>query len=477
MKKFLLIFPPHYWSTIPQLGIHILIAQLRKNGYNVSFLDFNKLFLLNYIKEFNQTDNLELLKNKQFPINNMSYDNISKFIFSKENYYLDYSKKLVYYLKEQKYDYIGISIGLDSQLIAGLTIAALLKQESFAHINIGGNYITRINDNLTKYPIFFDTFADSISYGEGEISIIELAKYIENKISIEQVPNLIYKRENKIIKNKIAKFAKLSEIEIPDYSDIDLYFYSDTLPLTVNRGCYWKKCTFCDMSYSLPFNVKKINKVIEEIKFYNEKYKINKFYIVDEAVIPEYLNKLCDAIIKEKLNIQINLCMRFERISKELLQKAYKAGIRAIYWGLESANCRILKLMNKGINIEDVKNILKYSSEAKIKNILFIFFNFPTETYQEAMDTLIFLQKNSKYINYFAAADFSLGRYSKIALNPQKYNIQICEEQKDFLPTLTFKVNNTYKSEKEKQNLEKELNKTINKINTKNKELNTIFFV
>ena len=181
-----------YFSQLPQLGIHSLIGQLRGNGYDTSFINLNQVY-----KNSNQ-----VFRNTEYPYKDLTYDAICKYIFSEKNYYLNFIKKIVCSIKKQQYDYIGISIGLDSQLIAGLTLAATIKKETKAHINIGGNYITRISDNIMKYPDFFDKYTHSISYGEGEISIIELAKYIENKIPIKQVPNLIYKKENKIIKNK-----------------------------------------------------------------------------------------------------------------------------------------------------------------------------------------------------------------------------------------------------------------------------------
>ena len=74
----------------------------------------------------------------------------------------------------------------------------MLKKETNAHVNIGGNHFGRVTDSLEKYPEFFELFCDSLLVEEGEIPVIELAKYINGEQEIEKVPNLMYVKDGKV---------------------------------------------------------------------------------------------------------------------------------------------------------------------------------------------------------------------------------------------------------------------------------------
>lgn len=392
------------------------------------------------------------------PFLNLSYEEIKKVILDKnQNIFLDYYKDKLEEIKRKNPAFIGISISAHVQLIAGLTLAYLLKKETNIHINIGGTYFTRIKNNLEKYPEFFELFADSISYAEGENSIIELAKYINNEIEINQVHNLIYKANGKIQINGEGVPPLLSDIKPPDYSDFDFtkYFTPEVvIPLSVNRGCYWKKCTFCDIAYGKTFSVKNIDDLIKEIKFYMETYKTKFFYIIDESVHPSYLDELSDAILQNKLDIKIQLYARFEdQFTDKLLKKASKAGVIFVQWGVESADKRILNLMNKGINIKSRMRILKTANKLGMWNHAFAIWDFPTETYKEALSTIDLIFKNTDIIHSNSIEKFLLSRHSSIFHNPKKFNIEIVESDSDFNTYLSIRDDS--KTEKERNQIEK----------------------
>ena len=375
----------------------------------------------------------------------MNYTDIKQVVFDKsQNIFLDFYKTKLEEIKKQNYSYIGISISSISQLIGGLTLANLLKTQTNAHINIGGMFFSGTIEGLKKNPEFFDIFADSISYDEGEISIVELAKYINGEISIEKVHNIIYKQENKVLINPLGKQVILSQINNPDYSDYDFtkYFSPEPiLPLQTSRGCYWGKCTFCDQSYHKTYKVKNIVDLIKEIKEYKEKYNISSFDIIDDSIHPEFLNKFCDALIDNNLNIKFKICSRFEdEMNYALLKKAHKAGLKFILWGFETGNERIHKLINKGVNFKNRLKILKMTNKAGISNLIFSFYNFPTETYNEAMDTLNFFIKNYKYIQMPKFTKYCLLLSSSMIKNPDKFKIIVSEKYEDFSSARNYSV-------------------------------------
>lgn len=410
--------------------------------HSLKVLDFAKyIALLPYFI----IDNDKLV-NGEDAIFQLSYSNIKNLVFNKEqNIFFEYYKNKIEKIKSESPKFVGISVNASVQLIGGLTLAYLLKQNTDIHVNIGGNFFSRTVESLKKYPEFFDIFADSITYGEGEKSILELAKYVNKEISIDKVPNIIYKADDVVQINPRSPIPPLSQICKPDYSDIDFTKYFTPyplLPLSVNRGCYWRKCTFCDMSYDKTYSVKNVEQVIQELEYNKINYNVRFYNLIDESVSPEFLDKLADKLIEKDLNISIDIMARLEKgFTKKLFKKLYKAGIRFIQWGIESGNERILKLINKGIDIKNRKKILKDANSEGIINFAFYYTDFPSETYKEALSTIDFIFKNRNIIPLAYWRTFYLGKYSQIAKTPDLFNIEILADQVDFSYMLNFKNN------------------------------------
>ncbi len=357
-----------------------------------------------------------------------NYELVKYFVFSEStNIFTEFYKKWLPKIIKKKANYIGISINTNTQLIAGLTLSSLLKKHTNAHISIGGNYFTRILESVKKEPDFFDIFADSIMVSEGDKPILELVKYLDNKITIEEVPNIVYKKDNKIIQNPLCEPYSLDELPTPDFSDFKFsdYFVPEVvLPVETNRGCYWAKCTFCDFSHGKKYSFKNVDKLINELKEYKKKYKINNFNIIDEAVRPSYLNELADKLIENNLNINYHFYSRTEsEFTKEILEKARKSGLRMVLWGIESGSRRVLEFSNKGVDFDERFNVLKNAHNAGIWNNALTFCGLPTETKEEAIQTIEIIRKNSDVIDSNGVIPFVLSNQSIISKNPSKYGI------------------------------------------------------
>lgn len=440
-----------YYKDIPS-NIENTIKMIRENSYEESSLEYQQAVATIYkalylVKLYYSTFS------EQLPYQMLNFQDIKSFILDeKHNLFLNFYKNKIKDIAND-FDCIGISIGTEYQLIAGLTLAYLLKKQTNVNVFIGGNHISRISENIQKYPEFFDIFADSVLYGKSEDTIIKYAQYINEKIDIENVPDVIYKKNNSVSINKNCKCSERQSIIRPDYSDYDLQKYITNvpqLPLQIQTSCYWNKCSFCDFSYGSKYSVRKLEDVIDELKYNKLKYNVSKYYIVDEAIPPKIVEKLSDLILKHNLDVDFSIYGRLEKdFNKKILEKACKAGISNIIWGVESANKRVAKLINKGIDLKTMEKVLKLSYEAKIKNSVFVMLNFPTGTYMETLDTVNFLNKNKKFINYICISEFGLGRYCKVANNPKKYGVIIDEEQKDFSHALAYKTKQLNQQEKQ----------------------------
>ncbi len=380
----------------------------------------------------------------QNPFFKFNYQSIKYFVLDKKsNIFAAYYENKIQEILDKNCGFIAVSINSSSQIIPGLTLTYMLKKRTNAHINIGGNFFGRIADELQKHTEFFDLFADSVSVEEGEGPIVELAKYYNDQIPIEMVPNFMYMKDGKVVQNSKMKPIKLDamhNMNLDDYK-LDKYFAPEiVMPFQSSRGCYWGKCSFCDQDFGQNFNIKNINKVISEFKEFKEKYNISKFEFIDESVSPVYMKEFSEKLLDENIDINYFCDARLETaFSPEILNKAYEAGLRMIMWGLESGSDKVMEMINKGIDLDKRFDILKASKEALIWNFAFIFFGFPSETRDDALQTVYMLIKYKDIIHSYGRSVFTMGRHAKLAEEPEKYGItKIYPAEEEFSPNINF---------------------------------------
>ncbi|MCK4260699.1 MAG: radical SAM protein [Halanaerobiales bacterium] len=346
----------------------------------------------------------------------------------------------------QDIDLIGLSVSGPLQVIPTFILASMIKERiPKLKIILGGSIASRWGESLKGYPELFDLI-DGIVMFEGEESLHKLILTLENGDELKDVPNLIYRNhEGKVVINKIGSLVEINSLPCPEFDEerLGLYFWPEpVLPLLTSRGCYWGKCTFCDHAYIYQDHYQKRSKenILYDIKYLQRKYGVQYINFTDEAIRPDALQELVELIEEENLNIFWSTDARFDKdFSRELLQRAYNAGLRIIFFGLESGNPRVLKMIKKGIQTDIVEKILKESYDVGFWNHLFFFFGFPTETFDEAMETIEFISKNEVYIHSTGCGKFALGKYSQVSYSPDEFFIKIDPTQKELAMTSVFK--------------------------------------
>ena len=396
------------------------------------------------------------LSDFSYPSKDMTYENIKEICDNpSKNIFFDYIKKRLAKKNIDDYDLVGVSIAHSNQLIAIFTLGKLLKEYNKAHITFGGNLVTRIKDIVFKYNEIFDKYTDSLLVGNGEYSIIKLASAIENKKSFDDVDGLFYKNKyNKIICNEMKPFnmmSSISELSFDGYNLKNYFIPEIIIPMQLTKGCYWGKCTFCDFFYGktdyIQDSVENIVKKIEKLK---KRYNISNFEFVDNAVSPLLYDKLSDELIKRNLNISFYSMVRCEKtFSLSLFKKLKKAGLKMLLWGIESASPKVLELMNKGINIENVRTLLSSSASENIWNHAYFIFGFPGETQIDSNITLDFILKNINTIDSYSAQPFTLNKHSYLSKNPDELYIYDIEDKEELMPNLEYKSNITSKQKTE----------------------------
>ncbi len=289
-------------------------------------------------------------------------------------------------IKEVKPLLVCFTIPFPGNLFAALRCAQFTKQ-FFPDIKIafGGGYCNTELRSLTDPRIF--EFVDFISLDDGEGPLLKLVQYLEGKVSINDLERTyVLENDAVVYKNKIPNtIYHHRNLPAPDYSGLPFYKYVSFLDvvnpmhrmwtdarwnkMTISHGCYWKQCSFCDVSLDYIGNyqnttaedlVDKIEKIIKDTG-------ITGFHFVDEAAPPKMLRALSLALIKRNVKITWWTNIRFEKtFSFELCELMAKSGCIAVTGGLEVASDRLLAKMKKGVDIAQVTRVTHNFSENNI---------------------------------------------------------------------------------------------------------------
>lgn len=352
------------------------------------------------------------------PVFTYDFEDVDFQCDSKEvNMFLPYFEQILAEKDFSQYSAIGISITDLSQIVPGLTFAKLLKKKTKAKIALGGNYIYKIEPDLKKIPKIFEEYCDYIIVGDGETATVELAEFLCGKREIENVHSLVYCDENSVVHtNPKAPCLDFDTVAFPDFDGYDFseYFSPDTvIPVQLGKGCYWAKCTFCDFyTGQQKFDMKSVVRAVDEVEYLSKKYNSKLFNFVDEAVPPKFYNAFADEVQRRGLEIYYYSFARLEKaFTPEILKNLYQSGARFFMWGYEAESERVMKLINKGIDVSHRKTILKNAKDAGLWNLCTFLLGYPTETPEELQATIDVIYDH-ELINTCTPSNFALKKNS-----------------------------------------------------------------
>lgn len=358
------------------------------------------------------------------------------------NVYRDVCRQLVLpAVSREKPDVVGVSIGTQMQLLAGLTFCKMIK-ETFPHVHVvvGGNVITRLQEELPKHERFFRDVFDSAILYEGEHALLWLLEALAGAREKASVPNLIYRDETGIHVNAEIYTEKLSALPLPDFDGLplDRYFVPvRILPYLATRGCYWGRCTFCDhgQGYFDRYRGLAAAQVVEQVKALKAKYGCEHFLFADESYPPALFKKVIRLFVEQQVGIKWTTLIRFEEaLDEQDMQLAAKAGCCTLYYGMESANERVLGLMDKHVKQAVIARNLRDAAKAGIWNHVMAFYGFPGETREEAEETRQFLLEHQQDIHSVELFYFVAYRHTPIVRHPEKFGITIHRQEEYDLP-------------------------------------------
>ncbi|MEK7797820.1 MAG: radical SAM protein, partial [Nitrospirota bacterium] len=373
---------------------------------------------------------------------------VSKEIFAclddeQVNVYRDVCRQLVLpAVSREMPDVVGVSLGTQMQLQAGLTFCKMIK-EAFPniHVTVGGNIITRLQEELPKHGRFFTEVFDSAIMYEGEHALLWLLEALAGGREMAKVPNLMYRDGDAIHVNTEVYTEKTTALPLPDFDGfpLDSYFVPvRILPYLATRGCYWGRCTFCDhgQGYFDQYRGMPAHEVVRQVKALKEKYHAEHFLFADESYPPALFKKVIQMLVEQNVGIKWTTLIRFEETLEDpaIWTLAARAGCCTLYYGMESANERVLGLMDKHVKKSIIERNLREAAKAGIWNHVMAFYGFPGESRAEAEETRQFLLDNKENISSVELFYFVAYRHTPMVRSPEKFGITIHKQEEYDLP-------------------------------------------
>lgn len=283
-------------------------------------------------------------------------------------------------------------------------IKSLLKN---VFIVLGGIHVSFMPYSALKYD-----FVDAVCVGEGEYTLLETVERLDNDRGLNGVRGLIYKEGDKIVDNGRREFIRnLDELPFPAYDLLPLEKYSvlgqklEHFPIMSSRGCPFG-CRYCASSKFMGriFRARSAKNVAEEVEWLADKFKAKFIGFGDDTFT---LNKkrvfeLCREIKERNLDIEWSCSSRVDTINCEMLKEMRRAGCNCIYYGVESANPKILnEFYRKRIKIDQVFDAVKKTKENEILTVCSFIIGAPMESRSDILKTLNFsIKLDPDYAQY-----------------------------------------------------------------------------
>lgn len=258
-----------------------------------------------------------------------------------------------------------------------------------------GKPIILIGPHGTSTPKYFEGFADYIVIGEPEITVSELVEKIDKKQPTKDVKGLHTTLPRPLIKD-------LDALPFPDRSLMKINSYNNPVckhnPFTAiltTRGCPYQ-CTFCYKGvYGSVWRKRSPENVVRELIEIKRKYHIREIWFRDDLFLldKQRVIKICDGIIRNKLNLSWGCQSRVDNLDFETLEKMKKAGCHTLFFGIESASPKILKQIKKGITLEKVEQVARWCRKLRLRTRGYFIIGFPGETRETIKQDLNFAKK------------------------------------------------------------------------------------
>ena len=339
-----------------------------------------------------------------------------------------------------------LSVPFPGTVYGALRIAQTIKQHHpDVNIVLGGGYVNTELRSLNE-PRLFD-FVDYVTLDAGERPLLALLEHLQGKRSAQRLVRT-FTRENTEVKytNWAEPDIAFDDVGTPTWDGLPMQSYLSLLDmlnpmhrlwsdgrwnkLTVAHGCYWKKCSFCDVSldYISRYDAATAHTLVDRIERIVGETGQTGFHLVDEAAPPKALKAMAEELLRRRIHISWWGNIRFEKtFTPSLAELLAESGCIAMSGGLEVASDRLLALMQKGVTVDQVARVTHGFSQSGILVHAYLMYGFPTQTVQDTVDALEYVRQlflhgciQSGFFHRFACTV-----HSPVGMNPQDYGVTL----------------------------------------------------
>ncbi|WP_273429603.1 radical SAM protein [Chitinibacter tainanensis] len=351
-----------------------------------------------------------------------------------------------------------LSVPFPGAVYAAFRIAQTIRQHApQVKIALGGGFVNTELRELAE-PAVFDFF-DFVTLDDGERPLLALLAYLRGERSAQRLVRTFIRNAAGKVEyiNWPEPDVPFSEVGTPTWDGLPIHQYLSLLDmlnpmhrlwsdgrwnkLTIAHGCYWKKCSFCDVTldYISRYETTTAEMLVDRIEAIIAETGQTGFHFVDEAAPPKMLKALAEELLRRNVTISWWGNIRFEKsFTPELCQLLADSGCIAISGGLEVASDRLLKLMKKGVSVDQVARVTYGFAQAGILVHAYLMYGFPTQTVQDTVDALEYVRQlfaagciQSGFFHRFACTV-----HSPVGQNPEEYGVELVP-----LPKVTFAKN------------------------------------
>ncbi|WP_028536021.1 B12-binding domain-containing radical SAM protein [Paludibacterium yongneupense] len=351
-------------------------------------------------------------------------------------------------LKRHAPDMVLLSVPFPGSVYAAFRIAQSIKAQNPAiKLVLGGGYVNTELRTLDE-PRVFDYF-DFVTLDAGERPLLALLDHLQGRRPLSGLVRTFVRDADSgrpLLIDAGERDVAFADVGTPTWDGLPLDRYLSLLDmlnpmhrlwsdgrwnkLTIAHGCYWKKCSFCDVTldYISRYETATASQLVDRIEAIVAETGQTGFHFVDEAAPPKMLKALAEELLRRQVTISWWGNIRFEKsFSPELCQLLADSGCIAISGGLEVASDRLLKLMKKGVSVEQVARVTNDFTCAGILVHAYLMYGFPTQTVQDTVDALEYVRQlfasgciQSGYFHRFACTV-----HSPVGKNPEEYGIRL----------------------------------------------------
>ncbi|MFH1849319.1 MAG: radical SAM protein [archaeon] len=425
-------------SCVPPLGLPMIKSYLESRGYQAEQDDLD-------IKAWNR--NLTAQKIDMRPFDDR--ERIGRYMECGKDPGLEKEARKILDMTDYRgFDVYGFSIADDhnfSAIGSTVVLSKIIKEETGGIIVVGGLRHTRkIHETKLTDLDYIDylVLEDHVTFHR---LLTNLRKGDENERHWRHIASGKRRRMNcqsggQLLRDDVDNRWDLGDEEsvlpVPDFRGLPLEKYRTNdrasgvliMPYSFAVGCN-NGCAFCPNSYDPHFAEKSPASVVRDLSRLAKTCNTGFFLFMNTNINPStgYCEALADRIIESKLNIKWMSCANLIHLNERLLEKLKRAGAIKLIFGLESASPHLLKYIRKGITTGRAESLLRCSHELGIWNEVELIAGLPHETDEDIQNTVDFIRRNNKYIDYFHLAKFIL-MDSAFTADPERFGMKNIRE-------------------------------------------------